>query len=50
MMASLRGPDLVQTTANWSKHVGLMITTHFDLTLGLFVVAKGPKSPIWSKP
>ena len=38
-----RGPDLVPTAANWSDWVGVMVTTHFGLVLGLFWVPRGPK-------
>ena len=35
-------PDLVPTAALWSNWVGLIVFTHFDLVLGLFVAAKDP--------
>ena len=46
-MASLGMPDLVPTVAGWSNWVGLMVATHFDLIMGLFIAAKGPKRPLF---
>ena len=37
------GPVLVPIAANWSDWVGVMVTTHFGLVLGLFWVPRGPK-------
>ena len=37
------GPDLVPTAANWSDWVGVMVTRHFDLVLGLFRAPRAPK-------
>ena len=49
-----QGPDLVPTAANWSDWVGVMVTTHFGLVLGLFWVPRdtkrarfGPKMPLF---
>ena len=44
-MEGLRGPDLVPTAANWSDWVGVMVTTHFGLILGLLRAQKGPFWP-----
>ena len=58
-----QGPDLVPTAANWSDWVGVMVTTHFGLVLGLFWVPRdtkrarfgpkcpflAPKGPIWGQ-
>ena len=58
-----RGPDLVPTAANWSDWVGVMVTKHFGLVLGLFWVPRdtkrtrfgpkcpflAPKGPIWGQ-
>ena len=41
------GPDLVPTTTGWSDRVGLMVITHFGLILGLFVVTRGYKGPLF---
>ena len=38
-----RGPDLVSTATGCSVCVGIMVTTHFWLILGLFWAAKDPK-------
>ena len=38
-----RGPDLVPTVASWSDWVGVMVTTHFGLVLGLLWAPRGPK-------
>ena len=38
-----QGPDLVPTAANWSDWVGVMVTTHFGLVLGLFWVPRDTK-------
>ena len=38
-----RGPDLVPTAPNWSDWVGVMVTTHFGLVLGLLWAPRGPK-------
>ena len=37
------GPDLVPIAADWSEWVGVMVTTHFGLVLGLFLAPRGPK-------
>ena len=37
------GPDLVPITADWSDGVGVMVTTHFGLVLGLFLAPRDPK-------
>ena len=37
----LGGPDLVPTAPHWPVWVGLMVTTHFDLS-GPLGVLKGP--------
>ena len=49
-----RGPDLVPTAPNWSDWVGVMVTTHFGLVLGLLWAPRGskrarfgPKCPFW---
>ena len=45
-----RGPDLVQTAANWSDWVGVMVTTHFAPVLGLPWAPRGPqKGPFWPR-
>ena len=36
-------PDLVPIAADWSDWVGVMVTTHFGLVLGLFLAPRGPK-------
>ena len=48
------GPDLVPIAADWSDWVGVMVTTHFGLVLGLFLAPRGlkrarfgPKCPFW---
>ena len=41
-----RGPDLVPTAANWSDWVGVMVTSHFGLILGLLWAKKGLFWPI----
>ena len=41
-----RGPDLVPTAANWSDWVGVMVTSHFGLVLGLFLAQGAPKGPV----
>ena len=38
-----RGPDLVPTAADWSDWVGIMVTTHFGLVMGLFWAPRAPK-------
>ena len=57
------GPDLIPTAANWSDWVGVMVTKHFGLVLGLFWVPRdtkrarfgpkcpflAPKGPIWGQ-
>ena len=44
------GPDLVPIAAGWSDWVGVMVTTHFGLVLGLFLATRGPiKDPFWPK-
>merc|ERR1712212_1170627 len=52
-----RGPDLVPTAPNWSDWVGVMVTTHFGLVLGLLWAPLGPKRarfgpkrPFWGSP
>ena len=40
------GPDLVPTAPNWSDWVGVMVTTHFGLVLGLFLAPGNPKRAI----
>ena len=52
-----RGPDLVPTAPNWSDWVGVMVTTHFGLVLGLIRAPRGPKRarfgperPFWGSP
>ena len=42
-MEGPRGPDLVPTAPNWSDWVGVMVTTHFGLVLGLIWAPRGPK-------
>ena len=42
-----KGPYLVPTAANWSEWVGIMVTTHFGLILGLFWAPK--KDPFWPR-
>ena len=37
------GPDLVPIAADWSNWVGVNVTTHFGLVLGLFLAPRGPK-------
>ena len=53
-MEGPRGPDLVPTAANWSDWVGVMVTSHFGLVLGLLWAPRvpkrarfGPKCPFW---
>ena len=36
-------PDLVPIAIDWSNWVGVMVTTHFGLVLGLFLAPRGPK-------
>ena len=44
------GLDLVPIAADWSDWVGVMVTTHFGLVLGLFLDHQGPiKDPFWPK-
>ena len=38
-----RGPALVQTAANCSDWVGIMVTTHIGLVLGLFWAPRYPE-------
>ena len=47
-------PDLVPIAADWPDWVGVMVTTHFGLVLGLFLAPRGPKRarfgpkcPLW---
>ena len=42
-------PDSVPSAALWSNWFGLIVTTYFDLVLGPFVAAKGPKGPFLAK-
>ena len=37
------GPELVPIAAKWFDWVGVIVTTHFDLVLGLFLAPRGPK-------
>ena len=49
-MEGPRGPDLVPTAPNWSDWVGVMVTTHFGLVLGLLLAPRGQKKgPFWPK-
>ena len=40
---------MVPTVAGWSNWVGLMVTTHFDLIMGLFLQPRAPKGPFLAK-
>merc|ERR1712077_25613 len=40
-------PNLGPSAALWSNWFGLIVTTYFDLVLGPFVAAKGPKRPLF---
>ena len=40
------GPDLVPIAADWSDWVGVMVTTHFGLVLGLLGVLEVLGRPI----
>ena len=42
-------PDSVPSAALWSNWFGLIVTTYFDLVLGPFVAAKGPKRPLFGQ-
>ena len=37
--------NIVKNAPNWSDWVGVMVTTHFGLVLGLLWAPRGPKGP-----